>query len=93
MYLFPCDENYEKMFPDVLIIGFKTNENLKLYLVRPFLPCVNEECRPKPEGGKRFDRKQGLVSNRIVITSTSFVLELTAVKAHTSITMTIKPNA
>ena len=53
MYLFPCDENYEKMFPDVLIIGFKTNENLKLYLVRPFLPCVNEECRRKPEGGKR----------------------------------------
>ena len=48
-----CDEAHKKVFPEVPIIGFKSNKNLKSYLVRAALPDINEVGRCKPCGGKR----------------------------------------
>ena len=48
-----CDENHKKVFPEVPIIGFKNNKNLKSHLVRAALPNINEVGRCKPCGGKR----------------------------------------
>ena len=36
-----CDKDHKKVFPEVPIIGFKNNENLKSRLVRAALPDIN----------------------------------------------------
>ena len=48
-----CDEDYKKVFPEVPIIGFKNNKNLKSNLMRVTLPDINEAGRCEPCGGKR----------------------------------------
>ena len=48
-----CDEDHKKVFPEVPIIGFKNNKNLKPHLVRAALPDINEVGRCEPCGGKR----------------------------------------
>ena len=48
-----CDEDHEKVFPEVPTINFKNNKNLKSHLVRAGLPDINEEGRCEPCGGKR----------------------------------------
>ena len=48
-----CDEDHKKVFPEVLIIDFKNNKNLKTHLARATLPDVNEVGRGEPSGGKR----------------------------------------
>ena len=40
-----CDEAHEKEFPELPIIGFKNNKNLKSHLVRAALPDINEVGR------------------------------------------------
>ena len=40
-----CDEAHKKVFPEVPIIGFKNNKNLKSHLVRAILPDINEVDR------------------------------------------------
>ena len=47
-----CDEDHKKVFPEVPIIGFKNNKNLKSHLVRATLPDINEVGRCEPCGGK-----------------------------------------
>ena len=42
-----------KKFPEVPIIGFKNNKNLKSHLVRAALLDINEVGRCEPCGGKR----------------------------------------
>ena len=37
-----CDEDHNKVFPEVQIIGLKNNKNLKSHLVRATLPDINE---------------------------------------------------
>ena len=51
--IFACDEDHRKVFPDVTIIGFKSNKNLKSHLVRATLPDINKVGRWEPCGGKR----------------------------------------
>ena len=48
-----CDEAHKKVFPEVPIIDFKNNKNLKSYLVRAAFPNINDVGRCKPCGGKR----------------------------------------
>ena len=48
-----CDEDHKKVFPEVPIIGFKNNKNLKSHLARATLPDINEVGRSAPCGGKR----------------------------------------
>ena len=48
-----CDEPHKKVFPEVPIIVFKNNKNLKSHLVRAALPDINEVGRCEPCGGKR----------------------------------------
>ena len=43
-----CDKGHKKVFPEVPIIGFKNNKNLKSHLVRAALPDINEVGRCKP---------------------------------------------
>ena len=47
------DDGLKKVFPDVPMIGFKINKNLKAHLVRSQLPDLDEVGRSKPCGGKR----------------------------------------
>ena len=47
------DDGHKKVFPDVPMIGFKVNKNLKAHLVRSQLPDLDEVGRSKPYGGKR----------------------------------------
>ena len=47
------DDGHKKVFPDVPMIGFKNNKNLKAHLVRSQLPDLDEVGRSKPWGGKR----------------------------------------
>ena len=47
------DDGHKKVFPDVPMIGFKINKNLKAHLVRLQLPDLDEVGRSKPSGGKR----------------------------------------
>ena len=47
-----CDEDYKKVFPEVPIIGFKNNKNLKSHLVRAALRDINEVGRCEPCDGK-----------------------------------------
>ena len=51
--IFASDDGHKKVFPDVLMIGFKNNKNLKGHLVRSQLPDLDEVGRSKPCGGKR----------------------------------------
>ena len=39
------DDGHKKVFPDVPLIGFKINKNLKAHLVRSQLPELVEVCR------------------------------------------------
>ena len=48
-----CDEDNKKVFPEVLIIGFKTSKNLNWHLVRAALPDIVQLGRCEPCGGKR----------------------------------------
>ena len=48
-----CDEDHEKVFPEVPIIGFNNNKNLKSHLVRAALSDINEIGTCEPCGGKR----------------------------------------
>ena len=45
------DDGHKKVFPDVPLIGFKTNKNLKRHLVRSQLPDLDEVGMSKPCGG------------------------------------------
>ena len=47
------DDAHKKVFPDVPMIGFKINKNLKAKLVRSQLPDLDEVGRSKLCGGKR----------------------------------------
>ena len=47
------DEDHKKVFPEVPIIGFKNNHNLKSHLVTAILPDINKVGRCEPCGGKR----------------------------------------
>ena len=47
------DDGHKKVFPDVPMVGFKNNKNLKAHLVRSQLPDLDEVGRSKPCGGKR----------------------------------------
>ena len=47
------DDGHKKVFPDVPMIGFKINKNLKGHLVRSQLPDLVEVGRSKPCGGKK----------------------------------------
>ena len=47
------DDGYKKVFPDVPMIGFKINKNLKANLLRSQFPDLDEVGRSKPCGGKR----------------------------------------
>ena len=51
--IFACDEDHQKVFPDVLIIGFNNNRNLKSHLVRAVLADVNEADIYEPCNGER----------------------------------------
>ena len=42
------DDEHKKVFPDVPMIGFKINKNLKAHLVRSQLPDLDEVDRSKP---------------------------------------------
>ena len=46
------DDGHKKVFPDVPMIGFKNNTNLKAHLVRSQLPDLDEVDRSKPCGEK-----------------------------------------
>ena len=46
------DNGHKKVFPNVPLIGFKNNKNLKAYLVRSQLPDLDEAGRSKLFGGK-----------------------------------------
>ena len=48
-----CDETHKKVFPELPIIGFRNNKNLKSHLVRTVLPDINEVGRYQPCSGKR----------------------------------------
>ena len=48
-----CDEDHKKVFPEVPIIGFKNNRNLKSHVVRVALSDINQVGRCKPCAGKR----------------------------------------
>ena len=48
-----CDEDHKRVFPEVPIIGFKNNKNLKSHLVRAALADINELGRCEPCGGRR----------------------------------------
>ena len=47
------DDEHKKVFPDVPMIGFKNNKNLKTYLTDSQLPDLDEVGRTKLCGGKR----------------------------------------
>ena len=44
--ILPSDDGHKKVFPEVPIIGFKINKNLKAHLVRSQLPDLDEETGP-----------------------------------------------
>ena len=48
-----CAKDHKKRFPNVPIISFKNNKNLKSHLVRAALPDIKKVCRCKPCGRKR----------------------------------------
>ena len=47
------DDEHKKVFPDVPLVGFKNNKNLKAHLVRSQLLDLDEVGRSKPCWGKR----------------------------------------
>ena len=46
------DDGHKKVFPEVPVIGFKINKNLKAHLARSQLPVLDEVSRSKPCGEK-----------------------------------------
>ena len=52
--ILPSDSGHEKVFPDVPMIGFKNNKNLRVYLIRSQLSDLDEERKSKPCGRKRL---------------------------------------
>ena len=42
------DDGHKKVFPDVPLVGFKNNKNLKAHLVRSQLPDLDAAGRSKP---------------------------------------------
>ena len=46
------DDGHKKVFPDIPMIGFKTNKNFKARLVSSQLPDLDEVGRSKPCGAK-----------------------------------------
>ena len=46
------DDGHKKVFPEVPVIGFKINKNLKAQLARSQLPVLDEVSRSKPCGEK-----------------------------------------
>ena len=46
------DDGHKEIFPDVPIIGFKINKNLKVHLVKSQLPNLDEVGRSKQCEGK-----------------------------------------
>ena len=59
------DKEHKKVFPDVLVVGFRTGKSLKDYLVRAALSKTNETGRCEPCG-----KKTCLVCNSIRTTTT-----------------------
>ena len=51
--IFASDDGHEKVSPDVPMIGFKINKNLKVRLVRSQLQNLDDVGRSKPRGGKK----------------------------------------
>ena len=47
------EDGHKKVFPNVSMIGFKINKNLKAHLVKSQLPDLDEVGRSKPCGRKR----------------------------------------
>ena len=43
-----CEDEHKKVFPDVPMIGFKNNKNLKAHLLRLHLPDLDEVEQSKP---------------------------------------------
>ena len=48
-----CDEDHKNVFPEVPVIGFKNNKNLKSHLVRAALTDINEIDKCEPCVGKK----------------------------------------
>ena len=48
------DDGHKKVFPDVPVVGFKINKNVKAHLVKSQLTDLDEVGRSKPCGGKRL---------------------------------------
>ena len=53
LHVILASDDGHKVFPDVPVIGFKINKNLKTHLVRLQLPDLDEVGRSKLCGGKR----------------------------------------
>ena len=47
------DDGHKKVFPDVTMIGFKIDKNLKTHLIRSQLPDLDEVGRSKSYGRKK----------------------------------------
>ena len=47
------DDGHKKVFPDVTMIGFKIDKNLKAHLIRSQLPDLDEVGRSKSYGRKK----------------------------------------
>ena len=63
--LLPPDREHRKVFPNVLVVGFRKGKSLKDYLVREALCRTNETGRCKPCG-----KKTCLVCNSVRNTTT-----------------------
>ena len=48
------DDGHKKVFPDIPLVSFKNDKNLKTHLVRSQLPDLDEVGRSKQCGGKRL---------------------------------------
>ena len=48
-----CDEEHKKVFPGIPVTSFKSNKNLKLYLVKTVLPDIHEVGISEPCGRNR----------------------------------------
>ena len=48
LVILASDDGHKKVFPDVPLVGFKNNKNLKAHLVRSQLPDLDAAGRSKP---------------------------------------------
>ena len=53
-----CDEDHQKVFHEVPIIGFKNIKDLKLHFVRAVLPYINEKDRFRIWKKEKFKRRK-----------------------------------